>query len=491
MVGKKFLITTAIDYPSARFHLGHAYEKIATDCIARWKRLNCFDVHFSTGTDCHGLKIQRAAEKENKTPLQFVNEISDGFKELCKVLNISYTDFIMTTENRHTLVAQTLVQELMDKGYVYKADYEGPYCVDCETYYTEKDLTGGKCPFHKTKEIEYIKETSYFFKMSKFREILLQHINDHPEYIFPEPQRNQIIARLKGELRDLSISRKQVSWGIPLPFDPKMTIFVWVEALMNYLTTVDYPNKKYKEYWPAVHVIGRDIVWHHTVIWGALLEALDIKLPQVVVHGFITAAGEKMSKSMKGGADPIKLAETYGVDSLRYFLIREIPFGYDGDFSEGALRLRLNNELVNEYGNLVSRVLTLVEKKLNGTLKRTAIDAKLEKGIEIEYVKKLFDEYKLHDAVSEIFKLIKLGNIYVAEKAPWAEKDEVKINHILYNLCEVLRIISILLSPIMPETSEKLCKQLGIKLGNINDCKFGLIKEYNVYKDEMLFKKIE
>jgi len=488
---KNFLITTAIDYPSGRFHLGHAYEKIVTDCIARWKRINGFNVHFSTGTDCHGLKIERAAAAANKTPEDFVEEISDGFKELCEALNISNDDFIMTKENRHKIVAQTLLSELKEKGYVYKHKYSGPYCVDCETYYTEKDLVNDQCPVHTTKKIEYVEEESWFFKMSEFREFLLQHISDHPEFIWPEQYRNHIVSRLKGELRDLSISRAQVKWGIPIPFDKEYTIFVWVEALMNYLSTVDYPNEKYKQFWPGVHVIGRDIVWHHSVIWGSILRALGIAMPQVVVHGFISLKGEKLGKSTGGGVDPIQLANDYGVDALRYFLIREIPFGQDGDFTEESLKSRANNELVNEYGNLVNRVLTLSVKKLEGKVKRVSIDKELTDAFDLVKIKELFDGNRLHDAATEIFRFMKVCNKYITDKAPWAEDSSEKINHTLYNLCEALRVVAILSYPITPGTSDKVNDQLGINLGSIEDCKLGLEKEYKITKKELVFKKIE
>ncbi len=473
---KKFFISTAIDYPSARFHLGHAYEKICTDVIARWKRLQGFDVHFSTGTDCHGLKIERAARKAGKSPDKFVNEISEGFRELCRVLNISYTDFIMTTEQRHRKVAAKIVKQLKKNGDIYKGTYEGPYCVDCETYYTEKDLIDGKCPVHD-KKVETVKEESYFFRMSKYQKSILDTIKKNPDLIWPEGNRKQIMNRLREPLRDLSISRLNVKWGIPLPFDEKMTIFVWVEALMNYLTTLDYPGRKFREFWPAIHIIGTDIVWHHTAIWYSILESIGIKLPRVVVHGFINLKGEKLSKAKGINIDPVELSKKYSTDALRYFLIREIPFGEDGDFSEEALRARLNGELVSDLGNLLTRVLTLVEKydgkiepisesspkeNLNYNLKNKLIS-----------IQNKMDKLELHHALNEIWNLVREANKFTNRRVPWQfEKKDPKFGDTLYNLLEALRIIAILVSPFMPETAEEINKQLGTKPGMLKDCEF-------------------
>jgi len=475
---KNFQISTAIDYPSSTFHLGHAYEKICTDVLARWKRLNGFNVHFSTGTDCHGLKIQRAAEKAGKTPLEFVKEISKQFKELSKALNISYDDFIMTIEQRHKGVAQKILNDLYKKKEIYKGFYEGPYCVDCETYYTEKDLIDGKCPIHK-KPIEIIKEEGYFFKLSKYRNFLIDYIKKNPDSIWPEKKRKEIINRLKEPLRDLNISRKTVKWGIPLPFDKNLTEFVWVEALNNYLTTIDYPNKKFKDFWPATHFIGPDIVWHHTVLWFSILRALNLDIPKVVVHGFINLEGEKLSKARGITINPLELSKKYSSDSLRYFLLRHIPFGEDGDFSEKAMIERHNNELANKLGNLVSRVTSLaektgLEKTENGLLKK----------LNLNEISSLIETYQFDKALNVIFSFIDYCNEFVQNNKLWETKNKKQI----YELLDSIKVIAILLWPFIPETSEKIAKNLEFEIKWENIEKPLVIKK--IRKNEILFNKI-
>jgi methionyl-tRNA synthetase len=475
---KNFQVSTAIDYPSSTFHLGHAYEKICTDVLARWKRLKGFKVHFSTGTDCHGLKIQRAAEKAGKNPLEFVKEISEQFKELSKALNISYDDFIMTIEQRHKKVAQNILNELYNRGEIYKGFYEGLYCVDCETYYTEKDLIDGNCSIHK-KPVEQVKEEGYFFKLSKYRNFLINYIKKNPGSIWPEKKRKEILNRLKEPLRDLNISRKNVRWGIPLPFDKSLTEFVWFEALNNYLTTVDYPNQKFKDFWPATHFIGSDIVWHHTVLWFSILRALNLDLPKVVVHGFINLEGEKLSKARGITINPLELSKKYSSDSLRYFLLRHIPFGEDGDFSEKVLVDRYNNELADKLGNLVSRVSALAEKY--GLEK---CENKLLKKLDLKKIEKLLENYEFDKVLNEIFAFIDACNEYVQNKKPW----ETHNKKVLYELADSIKAIAILLWPFIPSTSEKIAKIFGfeIKIENIKKpLKVGKIK-----KSEILFRKI-
>jgi methionyl-tRNA synthetase len=483
-LNKKFQISTAIDYPSARFHLGHAYEKVCADAIARWKRLQGFDVHFSTGTDCHGLKIQRAAQKAGKSPKQFANEISDGFRELSKVLNISYDDFIMTTEDRHKRVVIGILKMLEKNGDIYKGTYEGLYCVDCETYYTEKELVDGKCPVHE-KEVETLKEESYFFRMGKYQDRIVKEITDNPDLIWPDFKRREVLNRLKEPLKDLSISRLNVKWGIPLPFDKRMVVFVWVEALINYLSTVDYPNKKFRELWPALHVIGSDIVWHHTAIWYSILSSLGIRLPKLVVHGFINIEGKKLSKARGIAIDPIELSEKYSSDALRYYLIRHIPFGEDGDFSEDALKARINGELLADLGNLASRVLTLAGRYKG----RLAGKDQLSSHLRLKRVEKHMEDFELHKALEEIWSFIRACNKYINDKEPWRLEGK-ELGEVLYNLLEALRVISILLEPFLPETAGKLGKQLEVKPGKIKDCVFRKAA-VRPGKGEHLFKRVK
>jgi methionyl-tRNA synthetase len=482
-----FFISTAIDYPSAPPHVGHMYEKICADVIARYQRLKGLKVHFSTGLDCHGLKIQRAAEKQGKKPEEFVKEMSKFFLQLCKEYSISYDDFIMTTEKRHKKVVNYILKKMYAKKEIYKGEYEGLYCVDCETFYTETESENKNCPVHK-KPLEIVKEKGYFFKMSKYKSFLLNYIKKNKDYIIPIKRGNEIINRLKEEVKDLNITREKVKWGLTFQIDKKLTIAVWTEALINYLTTINYPKQNYKKFWPGVHVIGNDISWHHIVIWGSMLKALDLKLPQILIHGFIKSGGEKLSKSRGIVINPLELSKNYPTDAIRYFLIREIPFGEDGDFSEEAIKTRLNNELANDLGNLVSRTLSLVQKNFK-ILKKTAIDKKLESQLDLKKINNYIDNFELHHALAEIWKFINNVNKYINQEKPWELKGK-ELEKCLYTIVESLRIISILLYPFIPETSEKINKQLGIKLGKLKDCKFGLVKEYRVKKGDVLFKKI-
>ena len=464
MVDKGIFISTAIDYPNAPPHIGHLYEKVCADVIARWNRLKGEKVHFSTGTDEYGSKIEKYAKDAGKTPKKFVDEMSVHFIKLCEVYNIKCDDFIRTTEGRHAKVVNELFMKLYNTGDIYKGKYEGFYCVDCETFLLEKDLISGKCPVHK-KPAEWLEEESYFFKMSKYKERLIKHIKNDANFITPKHKAKEILKRLEEPLKDLIISRKNVKWCVALPIDKTHTDYIWTMALDNYLTTIDYPNKKYETFWPGIHLIGVDIVWHHTVIWGSLLMALGLKLPKVVVHGFITVNGEKMSKSLGNVLDPIELALEYGVDQIRYYLMREIPFGEDGDFSIKRLKDRVNGELVKELGNLVSRSLKLTEKV------KGKIEGKAELKIDIKQINKYMDKFELHHALDEVFIFIKHVNKYINDTEPW-KLDGKELNNAVYNLCESLRIIAILLHSFIPSTSDKILNQLGVKLGGFNDCTF-------------------
>jgi len=493
MTKKKFYISTAIDYPSAPPHMGHCYEKVCADTIARWHKLKGEQVHFSTGLDEHGLKIQRQAEKAKKTPQQFVKEIGKLFLELCKKYNISYADFIRTTEKRHEKAVNDIFKKINKKGDIYKGLYEGLYCVDCETYYTEKELKDGNCPIHD-KPVENMKEESYFFKMSKYQDKLIKYIKSN-KFILPEKKKNEIINRLKEPLRDLSISRTSFKWGIPFPIDKKHVWFVWFDALTNYLTTIGYPNQKYKKSWPAdIHLIGTDIVWHHTVIWPTMLMAAGIKPPKsVFIHGFINAeGGVKMSKSLGNVIDPLEIVKKYPADTIRYFLLREIPFGQDGEFSEKKLIKRHNQELANDLGNLLRRTTVLLEKNFKGKIPKKGKN-ELCKKLKFSKIDSYMKKLELHNTINEIWKFVNECNKYINDKAPWSLTDKKKLANILYNLAEALRIISILIKPFMPNTAEEIAKQLGVKnfeKQNFKHLKYGGLKKEKIGKSKILFEKI-
>lgn len=493
-MNKSFFISTAIDYPSGPPHLGHCYEKICADVIARWHRLKSEKVHFSTGLDEHGLKIQRRAEKEGKPSEQFIEEMSKPFLQMCKEYNISYDDFIRTSEKRHEKAVNDIFKKIHKKGDIYKGSYEGLYCIECENYYTEKDLIEGKCPVHN-KPAELIKEESYFFKMSKYQNQLINYIKKN-KFVLPEKKKNEILNRLKEPLKDLSITRTSFSWGIPFPLDKKHVWYVWFDALTNYLTTVGYPENKYKQFWPSnIHLIGVDIVWHHAVVWPIMLMAAGIKPPKTVfVHGFINAEGGlKMSKSLGNVVDPLDIVKHYPVDSIRYFLLREIPFGEDGDFSEVKLVERYNQELANDLGNLLRRTTVLIEKNFEGKIPPKGIDD-LCKKLDLKKINEHMDKLELHNALNELWKFIKECNKYVNDKEPWNVKDKKKLGNILYNLTEALRFTAIVLQPFMPATSEEIAQQLGIKgfeKQTFKDLKYGKYKHSNIGKTKVLFEKIE
>ena len=356
-----FYITTAIDYVNANPHVGHAYQKIAADALARWNKLIGKEVFFLTGTDEHGKKIAKTAEKAGKSPREFVDENSKKFKDAWEKLGIKYDRFIRTTDKDHKVVVEKLTEKINEKGDIYKGEYEGLYCTDCEAYYTEKEAPDLTCSIHK-KPLEKLKEESYFFKLSKYQKFLLEHYKAHPEFILPKERRQEIINRVKEGLKDLSITRSSLEWGIPFPLDKKHVFYVWYEALINYYTATQTP--KTKKFWPAdLHILGKDNTWFHTVIWPAMLKSAEIALPiSTFNHGFLTFNNQKISKSLGNAISPISLVEKYGADATRYFCLRHFPFGEDGDFDEKALIERHNSELANKLGNLVSRVSTLAEK---------------------------------------------------------------------------------------------------------------------------------
>lgn len=480
MIKKKFYVTTAIDYPSANPHIGHAYQKVVADVLARWHKLLGEDVFFLTGTDEHGKKIETLAKEKGKTPKQFVDEVSEFFKEAWNVLEIQPNRFIRTTDEDHEKLVQEVIKKCFKNGDIYKGTYEGLYCTDCEAYYTEKDLFEGKCPYHLNKEITKLKEESYFFRLSKYQKFLLDLYKKNPEFVLPNERRNEIISRVKEGLNDLSISRTSFNWGVPFPLDKNHIIYVWFDALFNYVSGAGPKNK----YWPAnVHLLGKDNAWFHCVYWPAFLKSAGYKLPKTVfVHGFLKFNGQKISKSLGNAISPKVLVEKYGADSIRYFLCRQFPFasGDDGDVIESSIVQRHNDELANKLGNLVSRVSALAEKY--GIEK---CENKLLRKLKLKEIKKNMENYELDKALNEIFAFIDLCNEYIQNKKPWETKDK----RVLYELVDSIKAFTILLWPFIPLTSEKIAKQFSFKI-DLKEIEKPL-KISKIVKGEILFKKIE
>lgn len=479
MVKKTFYVTTPIYYPNDVPHLGHAYTTIAADVLARWNTLLGKDVFFLTGTDEHGKKLQLAAEKAGKSPKEFVDSIVPEFKKAWEKLNINYSRFIRTTDKDHETIVKKIVQKQLDTEDIYKGNYEGLYCTSCEAYYTEKDAPDKICPIHN-KPLDLLKEESYFFKLSKYQKKLLAHYKKNPDFISPESKRNEVINRVKEGLQDLSISRSSFSWGIPLPFDKKHVLYVWEDALFNYYTATREKGKE--KFWPAdIHIIGKDILWFHTVYWPAFLLSAGIELPKkVFAHGWWTVLSQKMGKSA-GNAIKIDQLISHGADTARYFLLRGAPFGEDGDFSEQALIDRHNNELANKLGNLILRVSTLAEKY--GLEKSTLSFLKSEKTSRL--VNEYFENLEFDKALNEIFSFIDECNTFIQDKKPWETKDK----KVLYELCNAIKNFTILLSPFIPETCEKIANtfnfNISIKLLNAP------LKISKIKKAPVLFAKIE
>ena len=472
---KPFYITTPIYYPSAKLHIGHAYCTTIADSIARFKRLAGYDVLFLTGSDEHGQKIQRKAEEEGITPLQYVDRIVAGFQNLWKRLNISNDDFIRTTEPRHQKVVQEIFNKIYAKGDIYKGAYKGLYCTPCETFWLDRQLADGKCP-DCGRPVEEVAEEAYFFRISKYSDRLLQYIEENPDFIQPVSRRNEMINFIKQGLDDLCISRTSFDWGIPVPIDKKHVIYVWFDALSNYLTAAGYLSNEemFKKYWPAdLHLVGKEIVRFHTIIWPIILMALDLPLPKKVYgHGWLIVEGDKMSKSKGNVVDPIGLIDEFGPDAIRYFLLREINLGQDGNFSREALIQRINADLANDLGNLLHRTLNMIGKFQNGIVEAVQGVSDIDKALieDAQKTVKEFEEFmermELSPAIKRVWGFISRTNKYIDETSPWAlAKDPAKkqeLANVMYNLVESLRVISVLISPFMPVTARKIWKQLNL-----------------------------
>ncbi len=505
---KKFYITTPIYYPSANFHIGHCYTTIVADAIARYKRLTGYDVFYLTGTDEHGEKIQKKANEAGVTPKEYVDKIVANAKDLWKSLDISYDKFIRTTDEEHVKCVQKIFERLYKQGDIYKGEYKGLYCTPCESFWTETQLINGKCP-DCGRDVHEVSEEAYFFKLSKYQDRLVKYYEENPDFIEPESRKNEMINNfIKPGLADLCVSRTSFDWGIPVTFDDKHVVYVWLDALTNYISALGYlsdDDSLFKKYWPCdLHIVGKEIIRFHTIVWPIMLMALDLPLPKKVFgHGWLVIDGGKISKSLGNYKDPREYIDTYSVDAVRYFALREVPFGSDGSFSEEALINRTNGDLANILGNLVNRTIGMINKYFDGEVSNKGvseeIDNNLIKEAESLYIKveNYMNKLEVPKALDSIFDLFRSLNKYIDETTPWIlAKDDSKKDRlatVLYNLIEGIRIGTVLLRPFIPGTTEKIFKQI-----NTDNTSYDSVKEFGGYKSrtkvgipEVLFQRIE
>ena len=506
-MNKKFYLTTAIAYTSSKPHIGNVYEAILADAIVRYKKKCGYETYYQTGTDEHGQKIQSKAEAAGITPQQHVDNISNSIKETYKLVNVEYDHFVRTTDDYHVEQVAKVFEKLLAQGDIYKGTYEGNYCVDCESYYTSKDLVDGCCPDCGAK-VQLTKEEAYFMKLSNYQQRLIDHINSHPDFIQPESRKNEMLNNfLSNPLPDLCVSRTSFTWGVQVTSDPKHVVYVWIDALLNYVTGIGFKldeesGELYNKFWPCdIHLIGKDILRFHTIYWPIMLMALDLPLPkQIFGHPWVLMNHNKMSKSKGNVIYANELVDVFGVDAVRYYVLHEIPFAADGNLTYELVCEKSNSDLANTLGNLVNRTMAMGKKYFGGTVSKgeaTEFDSNLEETIKntVNEYMSLMDQFKVADATEAVMRLLRASNKYIDETAPWAlAKDEAnnsKLNNVLYHLFEAIRISASLLEPIMPSTSKSIYNQINTNLSSFNDLTYGLMEEYKLNDAVVLFKRLD